>query len=213
MAALVDDLHRWQPQSLLIDFLGVGREPADGLSSDLRYVRDVRYKAVELAAEEHGLYDCVFRHMAAAPIGIVVHDDVARLEAVNSELVEGPFHRVKNGADLRRTEFGVGDHLAVAIEDDAGKIQPLVEDRRVGGLHHRHAHFPARVDQEVVENGQPDAVERGCSRLIHGRTSLSNLMMRLPERSTVSVEFDGANVVESTSSTIAGPACVAPLGS
>ena len=154
------DLHRRQPQALLVDLAGVGGESAHRLAADLGEVGDVADEPVQLAAVVYRLDHGVLGQVAAAAVGIVVHHHVAGGEVLQSHLGDGPLHGVEDRPDLRRAELGVGDHLRVAVEHHAGEVQPLVEDRGVGGLHHRQPHLAAGVDQVVVDDGEGDAVQR-----------------------------------------------------
>ena len=157
--AAAHDLHRRQPQTLLIDLAGVGGESADCLAADLGEVGDVADEPVQLAAVVHWLDHGVLGQVAAAAVGIVVYHHVAGAEVLRSHLGDRPLHGVEDRPDLGRAELGVGDHLRVAVEHHAGEVQPLVEDRGVGGLHHRQPHLAAGVDQVVVDDGEGDAVQ------------------------------------------------------
>jgi hypothetical protein len=69
-----------------------------------------------------------------------------------------------NRAELRRTKIAHGNQLALTIEDHAGKIEPFIEDRRVGGAHHGDAHLLARGDQVVSDDLQIDRISFGLYR-------------------------------------------------
>jgi phosphoglycolate phosphatase-like HAD superfamily hydrolase len=51
-------------------------------------------------------------------------------------------------------ELGLGDHLRILVEDNAGEVQTFVEDGGVGRLHHRDPHLAANVHQAVINYGQ-----------------------------------------------------------
>ena len=158
--AAAHDLHRRQPQTLLVDLAGVGGESAHRLAADLGEVGDVADEAVQLATVVHRLDHRVLGQVAAAAVGIVVHHHVAGGEVLQPHLGDGPLHGVEDRPDLGRAELGVGDHLRVAVEHHAGEVETLIEDRGVGGLHHRQPHLAAGVDQVVVDDGEGDAVQR-----------------------------------------------------
>ena len=169
------DLHGRQQQALLVDLGRVAGEAARRLRPDLGHVRDVRDEGDDLALPEDRLQQHVLGHVARAAVGIVVEDDVALLEGVEAELLDRPLDRELDRADLRRAELGLREHVALRVEDDAREVERLVEDRRVGRRHHRHAHVAAAARQVVVDDRQRDRVERrrrassACSRLDHER--------------------------------------------
>src|SRR5437763_483936 len=80
----LDDLHRRDAQALLEDLGRVGREAPDRLPADLGEVTDVRHEPEELALVEDGPHDAVLGDVRAAAVGVVVQDDVARLERLDS---------------------------------------------------------------------------------------------------------------------------------
>ena len=128
--AAAHDLHRRQPQALLVDLARVRGESSHRLAADLGKVGDVADEAVQLAAVVHRLDHGVLGQVAAAAVGVVVHHHVAGGGSFRkSHLGDRPLHGVEDRPDLGRAKLGVGDHLRVAVEHHAGEVQPLVEDR------------------------------------------------------------------------------------
>ncbi len=112
----------------------------------------------------------VLRHVARAAVGVVVEDDVALFEGVEAELLDRPFDGELDRPDLRRAELCLGKQVAAWIEDDAREVERLVEDGRVRGRHHRHAHIAATARQVIVDDGQRDLVDHRCA---HSPTPVS----------------------------------------
>ena len=158
--AAVDQLHRGQTQPLLVDVGRVGGEGARRLAADLGDVTDVAGEAEELIADEHRPHHHVLGEMAAAAVAVVVDEDVAGMEVLDPLLLHRPFHRVRDGAHHRGGVVLLGDEVAVAIEEDGGEVEPLVEDRRVGRLQHDQRHLGGDVGQGVVDDVERDGVNR-----------------------------------------------------
>ena len=59
---------------------------------------------------------------------------------------------------------GVGDEAAVAVEDRAGEVEPLLDVDRVGGVLERHAHLLGDRHEEVVEHLEHDRIGVGADR-------------------------------------------------
>ena len=108
---------------------------------------------------EDGFDDQVLGHVALAPVGIVVDEDVARTEGIEADLVEHPLHRVLAGAEHRRAELRLPDEVAAEIEHHAGEIEPFIEDGGVAGPHHRGAHLAADIDERVVDDAQRHGID------------------------------------------------------
>ena len=98
----------------------------------------------------------MFRHMTTTTVGVIHQQHIARLIDIIAQLFEHPLDRVLDRADLRRAELRLRDQLAALVENDTGKIERLVKDRRVGRAHHRHPHLAAGGGEIVVDDGQGD---------------------------------------------------------
>ena len=155
------DFDQRKAQSLLVDLGGGGGERSRRHASDLGDVPDVRNEAEDLSFVVDGLDHGVLRHVAATAVRVVVNNDVARLEVLQPVLLDGPLDGVEDCPELGWAELRLRDHVAVAVEDHAREVEALVEDGRVGGLHHGDTHLAADVDQLVVEYAQRDLVYGG----------------------------------------------------
>jgi hypothetical protein len=114
----LDDLHGRDAQPLLEDLGRVGGERADRLASDLREMTHVGDEAEELALVEDAPHHAVLGDVRAAPIRVVVQDDVPRLERVDAQLLERPADDEEAGRDLRGTELRLPNHVAAPVEKD-----------------------------------------------------------------------------------------------
>ena len=146
-------------------------------------------------------------HVAGAAVRVVVEDDVALLEGVEPELLDRPLDRELDRADLRRAELGLRDHVPRRVEDDAREVERLVEDRRVGRRHHRHAHVAAAARQIVVDHvsatGSNVVVVASCVQLPSGSRARPASCARRSCRAR-------RTSVEPSSSITAGPAIGSP---
>ncbi len=99
--------------------------------------------------------------MRAAVIGGVEHEDIAGTHRVAARAGDGGDtlpHRAEMDGHVR----GVGDELAVAIEERAGEIQPLLDVDRVSGVLQGHAHLLGDRHEQVVEDLEHHRVDFGA---------------------------------------------------
>ena len=203
------ELDRRQPQPLLVDLRRGARERADRDRADLGHVADRRREGDELAVVEDRPEEHVLRHVAAAAERVVVDHDVARLERGGAELVEHAANRLADRAEVRGVEAALGDHPALAVEESAREVARLAEDRRVGGAHHVRAHLLGDLHELVADHAHRHAVDALRRAVPATRAPESR---RMPSASTRSAWPGRTSVVESGSSTTAGPWSAAPAG-
>ena len=144
--------YRRHPQTLMEDLGGLAAEGAGHHAADLGHMADADGEAHQLALDEEGLEEGVLGAVQAAPIGVVVEDDVARLERVKRDLLGAGLYQERHPTDHGRAELGAGDHVALGVGQGAGKIEALVEDRRVGRLHEENAHLAADRDHGRIDD-------------------------------------------------------------
>ena len=121
--------------------------------ADGRGERD-EHALVEDRCEHH-----VLRHVAAAAERVVVEDDVTRLERGGVVLVEDAAHRLDDCAEVGRVKRTLPDHLAVPVEERAGEVARLAEDRGVRAPHHLHAHLGGDADEPVADDAHRNRVD------------------------------------------------------
>ena len=170
------DLDRGDAHALVEDLRGLAGEAAGHHAAHLRHVSDGDGVAHELALVEDGLDEGVLGRVHAAPVGIVVDDDVAFLDLVVRNFLGRGLQDERQSADLRGVELGNPDQVAPRVSKAAGEVQAFVEDGRVGGLHHRDAHLAADGHHRRIDDVHGDHV--------HGRDLLSRLGPR-PAAATV----------------------------
>ena len=139
----------------------LGRLAGEGArhhAADLGDVADADREAQQLAVNEERLEEGVLRTVQAAPIGIVVEDDVAVLDRVERDFLRAGLDQQRHAADHRGAELGAGDHVALIVGERAGEIEPLVEDRRVGRLHQQNAHLAADRHHRRIDDVHGDHV-------------------------------------------------------
>ena len=59
----------------------------------------------------------------------------------------------------------VGDQAPLAVEQSAGKVEPLLDVDRIGGVLQRHPHLLGDRHEEMVEDLEHDRVGFGSDRL------------------------------------------------
>ena len=203
------DLDRRQPQALLEDVARIA-EGRRHHAADIGHVRDVGRVGHHLVLVEAGLQRHELRHVAAAAIGIVVEDHVARMH------VFGPTSLMAHSTVCTIAPMCAGQKSPwaiiwpAAVEDHAGEVARLVEHRRVRGAQHGRAHLLAGADQvvardfeldRVVDIQVGDAALGGC--VLHHLTPPPE--SRCPCGSTRADQSGGTIAVASSSTIIAGP--------
>ena len=168
LAALLD-LDRGDAHALVEDLGGLAGEAAGDHAAHLRHVADGDGVAHELAPVEHGLDEGVLGRVHAAPVRVVVDDDIAFLDLVVGDLLGRGLQDQRQAADLRGVELGDPDQVAARVAEAAGEVQALVEDGRVGGLHHRDAHLAADGHHRGIDDVHGDHV--------HGRNLLCGVAL------------------------------------
>ena len=209
-ASAIDDADGRDPHALLEDLRRPAGQAARAHAADVAPVRAHHREDEELvrAAGARGEERGDHRHVVqvrAAGVGVVVQEDVARVDVV-AELLADRAHRPADGHDVQRVvlALGHGHDLGVAVHEDAGEVLALVEDGRVRGAHEGDAHLAHDRDEGLA---QTSSVMGSIMR----RPSRSRI--RLPCSSTSPAQPGGITVVAPNSSTMAGPARRARSGS
>ena len=102
--------------------------------------------------------------MRAAVIGRVQREDVARAGCRPSLRRMIGLDRAVHRAEMDRHVRRVGDEAAVAVEDRAGEVEPLLDVHRIGGVLERHAHLLGDRHEEVVEHFEHHRIGVGADR-------------------------------------------------
>ena len=113
---------------------------------------------------EHRRADGDVGQMGAAVIGRVEREHVARADAagiVADDRLDRAVHRAEMDRHMRR----VGDQAALAVEHRAGKVEPLLDVDRIGGVLQRHAHLLGDRHEEMIEDLEHDRIGLGADRL------------------------------------------------
>jgi hypothetical protein len=98
--------------------------------------------------------------MAAAIIGIVQQDDVARLNILEALLDSE--RRPGQRADVNRDVIGLRDQAAACVADRQRKVAAGIEDLRIGSAKHSFAHFPHDRRQTMLDDGTGDGIDHSC---------------------------------------------------
>ena len=158
LAGLVE-LDRRNAQALLEDLGGGGIVGAMGGAADVALMGAHDGPEQPLAAVEHRHERGEIGQMAAAMIGIVEQDDVARLDVLEPLLdrERRPWQR----ADMDRNVIGLRDQPAARVADRQREIAAGIEDLRIGGAKHGFAHFLHDRAQAMLDDGAGDGIDRG----------------------------------------------------
>ncbi|GBD41956.1 hypothetical protein HRbin39_01343 [bacterium HR39] len=150
--------------AFLVDVPRIGRHGPGGDAADVGMVcpRGGEEQQPAVAAEDRHDHRHVGK-MRAAVVGVVQAVGVARLHGAAAR-ADHRAHRFAHGAEVHRHVGRVGDEEAVAVEDGAGEIEPLLDIDRVGGVLQYHAHLLGDVHVEIVEDLQHDGVALGAHR-------------------------------------------------
>ena len=179
--APVEQLDRGEPQPFLVDVRGVRGKGSRGLATNFGDMPDIPCEPEEMIAEEHWSHHHVLREMTATPVAVIVDEHVSRMEVVDPLFLHGPFHRVGNGSHHRWGVVLLGNQVAVAIEENRGEIETLIEDRRVGRLQHDQRHLGGNVGQGVVDDVERNCVDRHRELLEPHRQSGSSTNTQVQE--------------------------------
>ena len=99
--------------------------------------------------------------MGAAVVGVVEGEDVAGAEGVLAAAQYGA-HGVAHGAEVDGDMGGVGDEMALAVEEGAGEVEALLDVDGIGGVDEGGAHLFGDGHEEVVEYFEHDGVGAGA---------------------------------------------------
>ena len=148
--------HRRQPQALAED-LGGGAVAAGGGAADVRPVGAHAGEAEERALVEGRRHHVHVGQVAAAEVGIVVDEDVARRERARG--ADHRLHGERHRAEMDRQVRALRHHLAGDVEEAAGVVARHLEERRVGGLGEHHLHLLGGAVERVLHHLEGGGIE------------------------------------------------------
>ena len=102
---------------------------------------------------EHRRHHGNIGQVRAAIVGCIQRKHVAGTDVALVEADDG-FHGAVHGPQMHRHVRRIGDKRAGTVEDGAGKIQPLLDVDRIGGVLERHAHLLGNRHEQIVEDLQ-----------------------------------------------------------
>ena len=130
-----------------------------GGAADVALVRAHDGPEQTLAVGENRHEGGQIRQMAAAVIGIVEQDDVARLHVLEPRLDRE--RRPGQRADMNRKVIGLRDQTPAGVADRQREIAAGIEDLRIGGAKHRFAHLLYDRTEPVLDDGARDGIDLG----------------------------------------------------
>ena len=153
------EFDRRDAQSFLIDLGGAGIVGAMGGAADVALMRAHDGPEQPPLAGEYRHEDGEIGQMAAAVIGIVEQDDVARLDVLEPFLDRD--RRPGQCTDVNRQMVGLCDQACIGVADRQRKIAAGIEDLRIGGAKHRLAHLFHDRTEPVLDDGTRDGIDLG----------------------------------------------------
>ena len=157
----LDEADRRDPEALVPD-------GADLLGAAVGVVRDVGHEAEQRAAREDRAHQVdVGQVRAAARVGIVGDEDVARGQCLDRIAREDLADDAQQRAEVHRDVLGLGDDLAVGVEDRGRAVLALLDVGGIGGLDQRGAHLFRDGEEGRADHLERHAVHAGlpCSRM------------------------------------------------
>ncbi len=151
------ELHRRDAQALLVDFRRHRIVGAVRRAADVALVRAHDGPEQPLAAIEHRHERRHVRQMAAAVIGIVHQDHVARLHVADAFLDRA--RRPGQRADMHGDVVGLRDQPRLRVADRQREIAAGVQDLRVGRAQHRFAHLGDDGAEAMLDDGAGDGID------------------------------------------------------
>jgi hypothetical protein len=153
-----------EQDTFLFDVVAFGDiEPGDAADPRDDTRRDPKQDGF-LTVVEHRCADGDVRKMSAAVIGGIDAVNVAGTN-VAMVLADYGFNGTVHGAEMHGHVRRVGDQGTVMREHRAGKVQPLLDIHRVGGVLQRYAHLLGDRHEQIVENLQHDRVGMRADRM------------------------------------------------
>src|SRR5690606_15713413 len=135
-----------------------------------RQAADLRVVAAGGDVEQHPLTSVVVDrgdHGDVGQVGAAVVGVVDRVHVAGAHRVAAPAdHLLHAGAhrpQVHRHVGGVGDQVAVGVEEGAGEVEPFLDVHRLGGGLQPGAHLLGDGHEQVVEDLQPDRVHLGAA--------------------------------------------------
>ena len=209
------DLNRLEPQPLRVAVDRIDNAAtAWRVCPDVEMVRRRHRVAGERAIVEDRHDERHVRPMRCASIGIVVHDDIARLDRL-AALLEHLEHATDIAGDGSRLKWrallGLGQLSAIRVNQCSAEILGFADDRGVAHAHELVAHLDGDVFEGALDDLCGDRVNAALRRVFAHDTAPA-VRIRLPWGSAVNDQFGGTTVVVSSCRMIAGPAIEDPTG-
>ena len=165
-AAALDQAEIVDEHAFLVDGGGARRHRARRRAADVGVVAargDPEQDASSPVVVEHRRADGDVGQVGAAVVGGVEGEHVAGTDVAGVQ-ADDRLDRAVHRAEMDRHVRRVGDQAAVAVEDGAGEVEPLLDVDRIGGVLQRHAHLLGDRHEEVVEDLEHHRVGVGADR-------------------------------------------------
>ena len=168
-------------------------------------MKDIDGEADQRAVVERGLGDEEVGQVPGAEERVVQEDRVARTERLDRMRRERVLHRERHRPHVARRIRALSHHAPLRVEDRDREVLAFARLLGVRGL----VHGRPDLDGDRLERAPDDPERDGIDPTHAGRVSAR----RFAYASTVAVTPGGSTVVDSRSSTIAGPVSDMPAPS
>ena len=106
-----------------------------------------------LAADVHGRHQGDVGQVGAPQVRVVEDNHIAGAEGAGVN-ADGRIHRRGHSPQVHWHMGGLGNHLALGVEEGAGVVPALLDIGRVGGALEGYPHLFTGGDEQVLENFQ-----------------------------------------------------------
>ena len=113
----------------------------------------------ELALVEDRRIDEYVLQVLAAAVGIVIDVEVAFTQRVHRMHGGASTEDLRHRPELHGYQLGLGDDVALPIEQRGRRVLSLAHDVGVGGSHQLGAHLARGGDQALADHGVIDRIE------------------------------------------------------
>ena len=205
--AAAEELGGRDDDALLVELGGIRRHAARRAPAHVLVMAHGARQRHRPPFGEHGQGERDVRQVGAAVVGIVEEEGVAVAHALGRERAHDALGRALERSQVDGNGRGLGDRLALDVEEGRRGVEALLDDRRRRALEQGQLHLVGDGLEAVAQHLQ----EHGVDGTMPAHHAL--LIRRLPEASTRATYPGGITLVESACSTMAGPASRDPRGS
>ena len=165
------DFDRCNAQGFLKDFSGAGVVSAGYRPANIGLVALDRGKSDQALVDENRTGNGDICRLVAASVGIVVNDDVARIEP-SGEILDHVLDTGRHGEGQDGDIGSLFHHLALRVVKTSDEVPRFGKDGRTRGAQHHQAHFLGDRLQASLDYGDQNRIDL-LAALCHPNTLLT----------------------------------------